>query len=79
MLTVDESILNMDATIPSPLVLSSASAWMTEKLTQRMDQYSASRTLKILVGSWNVNGKVPEESFQEWLLLKEAPDLVVLG
>ena len=71
--------MNMDVTIPSPLVISSANEWMKEKLTQRMDQYSAPRALKILVGSWNVNGKIPEESFQEWLLLKEAPDLVILG
>lgn len=53
---------------------------MTAELRQRSDEYHSKRKVFVLVGTYNVNGKLPTgESLLPWLEAPTVPDLYVLG
>ena len=50
--------------------------------TQELDRQLPDRTLRIFVGTWNMNGQVPPRHLSEFLLpdnIKYVPDLLVIG
>jgi len=55
---------------------------MTMRLTAlrlRINEYSTAKTVRVLVGTWNVNGQAPtDEDVGAWLLPPGvSPDLVI--
>ncbi|KAE8209639.1 hypothetical protein CF327_g6402 [Tilletia walkeri] len=52
------------------------------ELWQRRDEYSTKRDVSILIGTFNVNAKSPEESLLPWVLpdtLPNEPDIIALA
>lgn len=49
-------------------------------MAAREAEYTSEKTLKIFVGSWNVNGQYPAENVRPWLAVdKDPPDVFCLG
>ncbi|KAI8454243.1 Endonuclease/exonuclease/phosphatase [Phakopsora pachyrhizi] len=48
--------------------------WLNERLRELEDEYVTSEKIKVRVGTWNVYGKQPTESLQEWLMPEEERD-----
>ena len=58
--------------------------WLKEKLREREHEFTERTPVRLFVGTYNVNGKKPEESPRDWLLpTREAPaampDVYVVG
>jgi phosphatidylinositol-bisphosphatase len=54
---------------------------MSTRLRQQESDFSTFESMKIYVGTWNVNGKSPTEDIGPWLLQKQddMPDIFALG
>jgi phosphatidylinositol-bisphosphatase len=54
---------------------------MSTRLRQQESDFCNYETIRIYVGTWNVNGKSPTEDIGPWLLQKpdEMPDIFALG
>jgi len=48
-------------------------------LVDSPQRYTGSGRYKIFIGSWNVNGVVPEESIHDWLRLEERYDIYMFS
>ncbi|EPZ33624.1 Endonuclease/exonuclease/phosphatase domain-containing protein [Rozella allomycis CSF55] len=54
--------------------------YVTRELKEMEQEFTSKRNAKILIGTWNVNGKPPlGESLGPWLRQSTEPDLVILG
>jgi hypothetical protein len=54
--------------------------YLKKKLKERINEYTTTTKLKIIVGTFNVNSKIPKESLSEWLNFdKVNGDLYVIG
>lgn len=42
--------------------------WIHQELLNRKSEYQEQVDLRISIGTWNVNGRLSEESFDDWLL-----------
>lgn len=57
-------------------------SWVAKELRSRESQYCDYESLKIWIGSWNVNGRMTSENLCPWLDVQredEAPDMYVFG
>lgn len=41
--------------------------WLYEQVKSREPEFTEYRALRLFVGTWNVNGKMPKESLSAWL------------
>jgi phosphatidylinositol-bisphosphatase len=59
----------------------SRNKWIQNQMQKKAHMYTENRTLKIAIGSWNVNSTVPnvEYYFDDWLHLEEKPDIIAVG
>eukprot|EP00033_Pygsuia_biforma_P002756 GCRY01003045.1.p1 GENE.GCRY01003045.1~~GCRY01003045.1.p1 ORF type:complete len:870 (-),score=81.03 GCRY01003045.1:203-2641(-) len=56
--------------------------WILQQLTDRSDEYTTTTPIHIYVSTWNVNGKIPHEDLNKWLLDKREdilPQIYVIG
>jgi len=62
--------------------------WLHNQVKEREPEYTEYRALRLFVGSWNVNGKVPKEDISAWLCegasadaegRLDLPDIYVIG
>jgi hypothetical protein len=61
--------------------LSLKETWVRNQLKERASEYKQIRKLSVVVGTWNVNQKVPTAdcSMEEWLHLDLDPDIIAVG
>lgn len=61
--------------------LSLKETWVRNQLNERASEYKQVRKLSVVVGTWNVNQKVPgaDCSMEEWLHLDLDPDIIAVG
>lgn len=53
--------------------------WVKQQLRARAAQYIETKKFTVVVGSWNVNSKVPERGLDEWLRFDLNPDIIAIG
>ena len=44
------------------------------ELASRVNEYSSTRTINLFIGTWNLNGKKPDEALAKWLFPPGAPE-----
>ncbi|KJE90094.1 inositol 5-phosphatase 4, variant 19 [Capsaspora owczarzaki ATCC 30864] len=49
--------------------------WIAKQLEIKKSEFTEPRTLTLLCGSWNVNGRTPKENLAPWLIPNEHPEL----
>mmetsp|Transcript_6080 Transcript_6080/g.9507 ORF Transcript_6080/g.9507 Transcript_6080/m.9507 type:complete len:834 (+) Transcript_6080:210-2711(+) len=55
--------------------------WIRQEMLKRRDEYTDVHDLRVFIGTWNVNGKKPQESIDDWLRPggDRVPDVYVCG
>jgi hypothetical protein len=64
--------------------------WLYQQVKAREPEFTEYRALRLFVGTWNVNGKMPKESISAWLTdglgsdggtdsAADLPDIYVVG
>lgn len=53
--------------------------FVKQQLKARSSQYLETKKFTVVVGSWNVNSKVPERGLDEWLRFDLNPDIIAIG
>nr|XP_019050419.1 phosphatidylinositol phosphate phosphatase [Kwoniella bestiolae CBS 10118]OCF29349.1 phosphatidylinositol phosphate phosphatase [Kwoniella bestiolae CBS 10118] len=48
-------------------------------LTARVNEYSRTKVLSIFSGTWNLNGKAPDEALDTWLFPPSKPDIYMIA
>jgi phosphatidylinositol-bisphosphatase len=67
---------------PEKLVVTSSSLkddWIKTQLKAREDEFTEVKNLKVVIGTWNVNSKIPNASLAGWLRIHEEADIYVMG
>lgn len=61
--------------------LSLKESWVRNQLKDRASEYKQTRKLSVVVGTWNVNQKLPkaDTSMEEYLHLDLDPDIIAVG
>jgi hypothetical protein len=72
--TINESAEPFDASKPM-----SKEEWLKNQLKARATHYTDTRKMHVVIGSWNVNSKVPERGMDEWLRFDLNPDIIAIG
>lgn len=81
----DDSETSEDGRKYNPAVMEFIrSDWIAGQMLGRESEFTDYRDVYAMVGTWNVNGKMPEESVASWVASLKAPDgrwpeLVVVG
>lgn len=80
---VDKGMANSPALTRRSILPTSVGArdgFIKLHMARREEEYTHVKTLKIFVGSWNVNGQYPAEDVTPWLAVdKDPPDVFCLG
>jgi hypothetical protein len=50
-----------------------------QALGARTSEYISEKVLTVLAATYNVNGRLPQESLDPWLFSSEIPDIVAIG
>ncbi|KAG5460120.1 MAG: hypothetical protein BJ554DRAFT_7874, partial [Olpidium bornovanus] len=53
--------------------------WVRKELEERENQFSEYHEVTILIGTWNVNSRLPSESLKPWLECDGDPELIAIG
>jgi phosphatidylinositol-bisphosphatase len=55
--------------------------WLVKQLHLQSPVYTEARGFKVVIGSWNVNSKLPDADchLDEWLHFKQDPDIIAIG
>lgn len=55
--------------------------WIAKQLEIKKKEFTVGKSLTLLCGSWNVNGRTPKENLAPWLVPNEPemPDIYVIG
>ncbi|KAL6061671.1 phosphoinositide 5-phosphatase [Balamuthia mandrillaris] len=60
--------------------LSVKEMWVSGQMKARESEFTETKSMRFMFGTWNVNGKEPDQSLDRWLLCEnEPPDLVAIG
>eukprot|EP00128_Syssomonas_multiformis_P012082 Colp12_sorted_trinity150504_noHs@19516 len=53
--------------------------WVAKQMKLREPEYVKEKPLRVFIGTFNVNGKVPKESLAPWLYDESQPDIYAIG
>lgn len=83
---VDESTMSPEPFVPRPTIakgttpIAGRESAVRYQMTLKENDYTYSQTIRIFIGTWNVNGQAPSVSLVDWLSCDpEPPDIYAIG
>jgi phosphatidylinositol-bisphosphatase len=53
--------------------------WVNGQMNERAAEFTDMKTIRVFLGTWNVNGRKPEDALDPWLRTDPPPDIFAIG